>query len=512
MDNVVVNITDTPNEVTVNITEAPINVTINVTEGAGGGMQCADLEDCQTIIDIQQAIQDAQNDLSTHESDTGNPHDTNLQQAINANNVVEFEVLKSPLGTTKLFASDSAINIQYNNGTTNGVVNAYSGGVTLSAGDGVDSSSVEVSPTEVHFHTLSVQKEGKELATEEFVDNRVQSNIKIIGDWDASSGSMPLDDESNTTPFITQWGSTIKHGWAFRVGYAQNGNVHGYEYENGDVVYALIDNPTDNPTDWGDLDHNLQQADESLRGTAKIADTTEVSNEVSTDDEKIITPSKIWGSFWARVLALAWTWQLKQTFTAAPRFNSATNNSYLKTSPFKDLTSVSVIPATDITEDSTHRFATDAEKLIWNRTPVYSFVTGSNFTTGSLTLVDITGLSNALDANSVYEVVIKMTVESSSNNGLNTGVNFSAAGATIEAGEIGARDVEVGKACRLNTFNTAHAVSAWVRLSGTPQTHEIKGIVRTGANAGNLTAKILKVSSGTATVYINSYMKTTKIS
>ena len=140
-----------------------------------------------------------------------------------------------------------------------------------------------------------------------------------------------------------------------------------------------------------------------------------------------------------------------------------------------------------------------------------SYVSGGNFTTSSTTLVDITGLSVALVANSVYEIDIKMTVESSTNAGLNTGVNFSAAGATIEAGEVGARDAEVGKVVRLNNFNTTHASSAWVRVSTTPQTHEIKGIVRTGANAGNLTAQILKVSSGIATVYIDSYIRVRKV-
>lgn len=148
--------------------------------------------------------------------------------------------------------------------------------------------------------------------------------------------------------------------------------------------------------------------------------------------------------------------------------------------------------------------------LIYSPVILRGYVSGGNFTTTSLTLVNITGLSVALEANTVYEINIKMTVESSSNAGLNTGVDFSAAGATIEAGEIGARDVEVGKACRLNNFNTAHAASAWVRLSNTPQTHEIKGIVRTGANAGNLTAQILKVISGTATVYVDSYIKAQK--
>lgn len=139
------------------------------------------------------------------------------------------------------------------------------------------------------------------------------------------------------------------------------------------------------------------------------------------------------------------------------------------------------------------------------------YVSGGNFTTTSLTLVNITGLSVALDANSVYEINIKLTYESSSNAGLNTGVNFSAAGATIEAGEVGSRDGEVGKVARITAFNTSGASTAFIRLSATPQTHEIKGIVRTGANAGNLTAQVAKVLSGTATVYIDSYIRAQKV-
>jgi len=204
-------------------------------------------------------------------------------------------------------------------------------------------------------------------ATIDLVDNRVQSNIKIIGDWDATSGSYPLANESNTTPFITQWGATIKAGWAFRVGYGQAGTVDGFDYENGDVVYALIDSPTDNSTDWGDLDHNLQQANESLRGTAKIVSAAIVADETSTDDERIVTTKKLWLNFWTRVLAIAHTFAAKITFTTAPRFSSTTASQYLKVDGTKDLTSVAAIPATDITEDSLHRFITDLERLKINR-------------------------------------------------------------------------------------------------------------------------------------------------
>lgn len=68
MDTVQINITTTPNVVTANIIEAVTNVTINVTVG-GGGMQCADLAACQTVIDIEQEITDLQN--SSIQSVTG---------------------------------------------------------------------------------------------------------------------------------------------------------------------------------------------------------------------------------------------------------------------------------------------------------------------------------------------------------------------------------------------------------------------------------------------------------
>lgn len=172
-----------------------------------------------------------------------------------------------------------------------------------------------VNPTNIEFTSASVTKNGYELATQNYVGQLLQSNIKIIGDWDASSGSYPLADESNTTPFITQWGATIKAGWAFRVGYGQPGTVDGYDYENGDVVYALVDSPTNDSADWGDLDHNLQQATESLRGTAKIVTIAIMEDETTLDDEKIVTPYKFWAKAIPRFKLLAHTWDLLQSFT-----------------------------------------------------------------------------------------------------------------------------------------------------------------------------------------------------
>lgn len=255
MDNVTINITDTTNQVTANITETAINVTINVIEG--GGMQCADLAACQTIIDIEADLNTVASDLAAHEFNTSNPHNVTKAQ-VGLSNVDNTSDINKPVST----AQQTALNLKED--LANKVTNF-------------------TSPNNTDYATTQ--------ATINLVDNRVQSNIKIIGDWDATSGLYPKNDESNTTPFITQWGATIKAGWAFRVGYGQAGTVGGYDYENGDVVYALVDNATNSYADWGDLDHNLQQATESLRGTAKIA--SDLITQAGTDDERIVTSLKL---------------------------------------------------------------------------------------------------------------------------------------------------------------------------------------------------------------------------
>lgn len=298
MDNVVINITELPNNVSLQITEDVDNVTINVTEGY---FTCSDLNSCQVITDLQ-------TDLSTHISDNGNPHNVTASQ-VGLGNVDNTSDADKPVS----IAQQTELNLKEDK--SNKVTNFNS-------------------PNNTDYATTQ--------ATINLVDNRVQSNIKIIGDWDATSGSMPLDDESNTTPFITQWGATIKVGWAFRVGYGQAGTVGGFDYEEGDVVYALIDNAGPTPADWGDLDHNLQQANESLRGTAKVITAAIISDETTTDDEKFVTGKKLWLNFWTRVLAISHTFAAKITFTTAPRFNSTTANQRLEVDANKDMVSVAM--------------------------------------------------------------------------------------------------------------------------------------------------------------------------
>lgn len=141
--------------------------------------------------------------------------------------------------------------------------------------------------------------------------------------------------------------------------------------------------------------------------------------------------------------------------------------------------------------------------------PVYARVTGSNATTTSTTLVDVTGMSVALSVNSVYEFVANITGNGADSNGVKFGVNYSAAGATVEAG-IYADVAGTGtRTRRINALNSATAQSFFT--SSNDVAALIQGTITTGANAGNITIQHLKGTSGTATIYVGSYLKVTKI-
>lgn len=137
----------------------------------------------------------------------------------------------------------------------------------------------------------------------------------------------------------------------------------------------------------------------------------------------------------------------------------------------------------------------------------YARVTGSNVTRTAQTLADVTGLSIPLEANSVYEVEACLIVASSSTAGNGYALQFSAAGASIAAHITGTLAAATQKTNRISAFASAVTFLTVAANGGV----SIRGIVVTGANAGNLTVQHLKVTSGTATVYINSFLKAVKI-
>lgn len=95
MDNVVINITELPN-----------NVSFQIIEG-GGGMQCADLAACQTIIDIEADLNTVASDLAAHESNTSNPHNVTKSQ-VGLGNVDNTSDLNKPVST----AQQTALNLK----------------------------------------------------------------------------------------------------------------------------------------------------------------------------------------------------------------------------------------------------------------------------------------------------------------------------------------------------------------------------------------------------------------
>lgn len=138
---------------------------------------------------------------------------------------------------------------------------------------------------------------------------------------------------------------------------------------------------------------------------------------------------------------------------------------------------------------------------------LYARVAGSNVTRTAQTLADITGLSLALAANAVYDVQVCMSVASSSTAGNGYALAYSAAGASVEGQASGTLAAATQKTMRISAFA---ASQTFVTVAGDGGIW-IQAIVTTGANAGNLTVQHLKVTSGTSTVYINSYIRAIRI-
>jgi hypothetical protein len=142
--------------------------------------------------------------------------------------------------------------------------------------------------------------------------------------------------------------------------------------------------------------------------------------------------------------------------------------------------------------------------------PLFGLVAGANVTTTGQALVDITGLSVALIANAVYHFEANLPVSTSAvTTGTRYGVNFSGAGATVSAIITGSSTSTADKTERISALNTA--TGTFLTTSAQSGGISIKGTITTGANAGNLTIKHLKVSSGTSTIFIGADLKAERI-
>lgn len=135
--------------------------------------------------------------------------------------------------------------------------------------------------------------------------------------------------------------------------------------------------------------------------------------------------------------------------------------------------------------------------------------TAADRATTNASATDVPDLLVALLANSVYEFEAVLRVASSSTAGCKYAVQFSAAGASAYAVYTGATAATTAAVTATNALNTLDA-TAFVAAAIDALVH-IRGLVFTGANAGNFTIQQGKVTNGTATVRANSLLKVRKV-
>jgi hypothetical protein len=137
-----------------------------------------------------------------------------------------------------------------------------------------------------------------------------------------------------------------------------------------------------------------------------------------------------------------------------------------------------------------------------------SQVSGSNFTTTSASLVNITGLTFSASANKLYELEVTLCGRSGTTSGAQLAITYSAAGASGTALMADAETTLANIDGR--NLGTGTSIAFWA-VANTDMTIKAWATVKTGANAGNITVQINSLGGQTITVYIGSRMTVTTL-
>jgi hypothetical protein len=144
-------------------------------------------------------------------------------------------------------------------------------------------------------------------------------------------------------------------------------------------------------------------------------------------------------------------------------------------------------------------------------------VSGSDFTTTSNTLVNITGLvTGTLAVSKVFEFEAVLRCGTTAvATGLKFGANVTVAPTLVQYIVTGATTFSSPASTIVSqgvTGNSTTGTQAWITTASTTGQVNIKGSFETAAGGSPVfSLQVLKVTSGTATVFINSFMKIRQI-
>lgn len=131
-------------------------------------------------------------------------------------------------------------------------------------------------------------------------------------------------------------------------------------------------------------------------------------------------------------------------------------------------------------------------------------VSGSDFTTTSTSLVDITGLSFTAAANTTYEIDCWLDViNAADTTGMKVGINSTGTSPLILAQVITNNSSTAALATTSIPLNNTATV-AQVAASGAEGFIHITGYVKSGTGSPTISIRVSKVTSGTATVKVGS--------
>lgn len=142
---------------------------------------------------------------------------------------------------------------------------------------------------------------------QEVTDRNAAIAAALVGLWD-DRGNF---DASGADAYPTTGGSGT--GGAILKGDVWTVSAAGHGLDLGDTVRALVDSPGLTASNWAAGEANVQQATESLRGTAKVVAQATIEDSSTTNDTDMVTAKKWWQGWAKGLMQLAFLQAVQNT-------------------------------------------------------------------------------------------------------------------------------------------------------------------------------------------------------